>query len=70
MHMSQGNSYWQRLINIDYWCPKPNISHETESESETNEGFASETETEYFELKDSMPKPNPKPIRNLEKMLI
>ena len=29
-----------------YWCPKPIISHETESKSETNEGFASETKTE------------------------
>ena len=39
--------------------------HKTEFESETNEGFTSETK--YFDLKDLKQKPNPKPIQNLEK---
>ena len=46
---------------------KPNISHETESKTKTNEGFLKNTETESFEVKDSKLKLNPKPIRNLEK---
>ncbi len=52
--------------SINYWCAKPRIWHETETESETNKGFVNETETESFEVKDSKPKPNPKPIRNFD----
>ena len=56
----------QKVIEtLHYWCAKPRIRHETETESETNKGFVNETES--FELKDSKPKPNPKPIRNFDK---
>ena len=41
-----------------YWCAKPRIWHKPETESETNEGFVNEAET------------NPKPLQNYDKTVI